>query len=97
MLDEPLARLVATREGIQQCGDGVDTQQGDRYEFRSEWLIPLLGSPCQQRIELEKKDVLVVVAKLAARVRKALGDAVPESVQLAQAETFTTRSLESGS
>jgi len=42
----------------------------------------------------EKKDVLVVVAKLAARVRKALGDAVP-SPSVGSSETFTTRSLES--
>ena len=48
-----------------------------------------------QRIEAQDKDkVLVTVGKLAAPIRKALGDATPESDQLAAAETYTSASLE---
>jgi tetratricopeptide (TPR) repeat protein len=95
MLDEPLARLVATREGIHNVVTGSIRKQGDRYEVQVRTVDPFTGKVLvSSESSSEKKDVLVVVAKLAARVRKALGDAVPESVQLAQAETFTTRSLE---
>ena len=95
MLDESLARLVATREGIHNVVTGSIRKQGDRYEVQVRTVDPFTGKVLvSSESGSEKKDVLVVVAKLAARVRKALGDAVPESVQLAQAETFTTRSLE---
>jgi serine/threonine protein kinase/tetratricopeptide (TPR) repeat protein len=94
-LDEPLARLVATREGIQNVVTGSIRKQGDRYEVQVRTVDPYTGKVLvSSDSKAEKKDVLVVVAKLAARVRTALGDSVPESVQLAQAETFTTRSLE---
>jgi tetratricopeptide (TPR) repeat protein len=41
-----------------------------------------------------KQDLLGSVARLAAQVRGALGDATPASAQLAAAETFTAGSLE---
>jgi tetratricopeptide (TPR) repeat protein len=44
--------------------------------------------------KVQKKDVLVAMGKLAAGIRKALGDTTPESVQLTAAETFSTGSLE---
>ena len=95
MLDEPLARLVATREGIHNVVTGSVRKQGEKYYIQVRTVDPLTGKVLvSSESRSEKKDVLVVAAKLAARVRAALGDAVPESVQLAQAETFTTRSLE---
>jgi tetratricopeptide (TPR) repeat protein len=41
-----------------------------------------------------KDDVLAATTRFAARVRKALGDATPEGVQLKEAETFSAASLE---
>ena len=41
-----------------------------------------------------KDDVLRAANRLAARVRNALGDTTPESVQLAKGETFTAGSVE---
>src|SRR5262249_7306358 len=42
----------------------------------------------------KRQEVLAAVGKLAAPIRTALGDATPESLQLAAAETFTAGSLE---
>src|SRR4029077_7856525 len=95
MLDDPLARLVATREGIHNVVTGSVRKQGGKYDIQVRTVDPFTGKVLvSSESRAEKKDVLVVAAKLAARVPTGLGDAVPESVQLAQAETFTTRSLE---
>jgi tetratricopeptide (TPR) repeat protein len=94
-LDEALARLVATRENVHVVIAGSIARTRDTYDVQIRTIDPFTGKVLtSSKSRSEKKDVLVLVAKLAARVRTALGDAVPESVQLAQAETFTTRSLE---
>jgi tetratricopeptide (TPR) repeat protein len=94
-LDEPLARLVATREGINEVVNGKISKLGDMYVVQVKTLDPVTGKVLfTGESKSEKKNVLLTVAALTARVRKTLGDTTPESTQLAAAETFTTGSLE---
>jgi len=95
-LDESLARLVAVREGISVVVSGSIGRQGSGYVISVTAIDPATGKEIgSQRIEAQDKDkVLVTVGKLAAPIRKALGDATPESDQLAAAETYTSASLE---
>ena len=94
-LDESLARLVATRENVHAVVNGTISKKGGQYEVQIRTIDPFTGKILVSTDSTSgKKDVLMAVAKLAARVRAALGDVVPESVQLAQAETFTSGSLE---
>src|SRR5215472_1387288 len=94
-LDEQVARLVATREGINVVIAGAITQEGDSYRLSVRALDGATGKELTTRTEkVAKQDVLLAVGKLAAGIRKALGDTTPESVQLAAAETFTTHSLD---
>jgi eukaryotic-like serine/threonine-protein kinase len=93
-LNEQLARLVATREGIDVVITGVIKRDGDSYQLTVRALDGITGKELTSRSEkASKQDVLVAMGKLAAGVRKALGDKTPESVQLAAAETYTTHSL----
>src|SRR5215472_4404887 len=94
-LDEQVARLVATREGINVVIAGAISQEGDSYRLSVRALDGATGKELTTRTEkAAKQDVLLAVGKLAAGIRKALGDTTPESVQLAAAETFTTHSLD---
>jgi tetratricopeptide (TPR) repeat protein/predicted Ser/Thr protein kinase len=94
-LDEQLARLVATREGISTVIGGSISGNSDAYRLTVRAVDGVTGKIIATASEhADKKDVLVALGRLAAKIRKALGDKTPESVQLAAAETFTTRSLE---
>ena len=94
-LDEQLARLIATREGINTVIGGSIARQGDSYRVVVRALDGVTGKVITTDSDkIEKKDVLVAMGKLAAGIRKALGDKTPESVQLAAAETYTTQSLD---
>ncbi len=94
-LNEQLARLVATREGINIVISGAIHRDGDGYRLTVRALDGVTGNVVTTESEkVAKQDVLVAMGKLAAGIRKALGDKTPESVQLAAAETYTTRSLE---
>ena len=95
-LDEALARLVAVREGINVVVAGSIARQGDHYNISSKAVDAVTGGTIAiSEINARDKDaVLRAVDTLAARVRTALGDATPESVQIAAAETFSTSSLE---
>src|SRR6267378_704334 len=94
-LDEQLARLIATREGINTVIDGSIARQGDSYRVVVRALDGVTGKViATDSDKIQKKDVLVAMGKLAAGIRKALGDKTPESVQLAAAETYTTQSLD---
>lgn len=95
-LDEAVARLVAVREGISAIVAGSVQREGGGYKVSVRALDGVTGNEIASR-ELEassKEKVLATVGKLAAPIRKALGDATPESVQLAAAETYTAASLE---
>ncbi|HEX4785085.1 MAG TPA: protein kinase, partial [Candidatus Sulfotelmatobacter sp.] len=94
-LNEQLARLVATREGINIVITGSISKNGDSYRLNIHALDAVTGKDLNRESEnVTKQDVLVAMGKLAAGVRKALGDETPESAQLAAAETYTTQSLE---
>ena len=94
-LNEQLARLVATREGISSVISGDIKREGDQYRVTVRAIDGVTGRVVTTDSErVAKQDVLMAMGKVAARIRKALGDNTPESVQLAAAETYTTRSLE---
>jgi len=94
-LDEQLARLIATREGINTVIGGSIARQGDSYRVVVRALDGVTGKViATDSDKIQKKDVLVATGKLAAVIRKALGDKTPESAQLAAAETYTTQSLD---
>jgi len=95
-LDEELARLVAVREGVEVVTSGSveRTDQGYALSVRAVDAATGEAIVAEQAAVSDKSEVLPAVARLAARVRNALGDTTPEAAQLAAAETFTAASLE---
>ena len=95
-LDETVARLVAVREGINVVTSGSIDKRGDGYEVSVRAIDPATGKTivADQERASGKDGVLASVARLAAQVRRALGDATPQSTQLAAAETYSAGSLE---
>ncbi len=96
MLDEALARLVAVREGLGVVVTGSVSRTGKGFKVESKAVDAVTGKTiASTAAEADnKQDVLHAVDKLAARIRTALGDTTPESVQLAKAETYSSGSLE---
>ena len=95
-LDESAARLVGDREGINFVVSGLVEKRGSGYEVRAKTLEVASGKTLVEIKETadDKKGVLGVIDRVAARMRRALGDTTPESAQLSAAGTFTTSSLE---
>ncbi|MCI0350271.1 MAG: protein kinase [Acidobacteriales bacterium] len=95
-LDASLARLVAQREGLDTVITGEIERREGNYAVSVQALDGITGKiVTSTEVETSAKDgVLQSVSKLAARVRKALGDTTPESAQLAAAETFTANSID---
>jgi eukaryotic-like serine/threonine-protein kinase len=94
-LDEPVARLVATREGIDVIIVGSIAQDGGEYAITVKAIDGLTGKDIVSKsAKAAKKDVLASIGRLSADVRSALGDTTPESVKLAAQETFTAETLE---
>ena len=95
-LEETTARLVGVREGINFVVAGLIRKKGSGYEVRARTLEAATGKILVEVDETadDKKSVLSAVDKIAARMRRALGDTTPESTQLAAAEAYTTSSLE---
>jgi tetratricopeptide (TPR) repeat protein len=94
-LDEPLARLVAMREGISVIITGSIAPRGAGYHVTARAIDAATGKLIASR-ELDaasKEGVLGIIGRLAAPIRTALGDATPESAQIAAAETYTASSL----
>src|ERR1700682_224726 len=93
-LDAELARLVAVREGIDVIVAGSIKSEDGGYAGAVSATGAVYGKQIVSRQEKapSKQRVLAVVGKLAAPVRKALGDVTPESKQLAAAETFSAAS-----
>jgi len=97
-LDEQPARLVAVKQGIGAVVTGELSRRGDKYNVSATALDAVSGNViAKAEVSAGNKDeVLLAIPKLAAPIRKALGDTTPESVQLAATlGTFTTSSLES--
>jgi tetratricopeptide (TPR) repeat protein len=95
-LDAETARLVAQREAISVVVTGSIAEADPGYRVVVEAIDGLTGEPIiSHDTQVRSKDqVLPAMARLTVRVRRALGDTVPESVELAAEETFTTASLE---
>lgn len=95
-LDESSARTIAMRQGIDVVVGGVIARHGNGYEITIRAIDVLTGKTRASRNATvsSKQSIPVSIAKLTARVRKAFGDATPESVQLAAAAAFTPASLD---
>ena len=94
---EELARLVASREGVQVVLSGRIATAGEGYILTVKALDAVTGKVIAAReTQVAGKDqVLRATAELAAYVRNQLGDSTPPSLQMTAAETFTAASLES--
>jgi tetratricopeptide (TPR) repeat protein len=96
-LDEQPARLVAINQGINAVVTGELSLRGDKYSITAEALDAVSGNViAKTEITADNKDaVLLTIPKLAAPIRKALGDTTPESVQVQEsAGAFSSVSLE---
>ena len=95
-LDETNARLVAVREGVDMVVSGAVTKEGSGYKIVSKVSDALTGKTIAtgESQAPDKNNILRAVATLADQMRTSLGDTASESAKLAEAETFTTGSLE---
>jgi tetratricopeptide (TPR) repeat protein len=96
-LDEKTARLVAVGQGISAIVTGSLNGSNGSYNLSVEAIDAVTGKPlAKSDVSASTKDeVLLQIPKVAAPIRKALGDTTPESVQLqAAGGAFTTSSVE---
>src|SRR5216684_441837 len=96
-LDEQAGRLIAVSQGLGAVVTGSLSRRGDGYKLSVEALDARTGnSIATAEVSATNKDELLLdVPKLAAPIRKALGDSTPESVQLTAAGgAFQVASLE---
>jgi len=95
-LPEKVARLVAAREGVSVVTSGSVSAEGSGYKVSVRALDGMTGKMIVSADASAdgKNAVLGTVAKLASKVRGALGDQTPESARIAAAETFTAGSVE---
>src|SRR5882724_572194 len=96
-LDEQPARLVAVSEGISAVITGEISRRGNDYSISAIALDAVSGNVIAQAQvnAANKDDVLRELGKLAAPIRKGLGDTMPESAQLeAVRGPLTAASLE---
>ncbi|MGA7990591.1 MAG: protein kinase [Thermoanaerobaculia bacterium] len=95
-LTEPVARLVAAREGVGVVTAGSVAAEGSGYKIAVRAVDATTGKVLvsAEASASDKNAVLGAVAKLASKVRGALGDTTPESARIAAAETFTAGSFE---
>jgi tetratricopeptide (TPR) repeat protein len=95
-LDENAARLVAVNEGIPVVLTGSLSNSGGGYAMSVKAIDAVTGKTLTSADakSANKDELLLDIPKIAAPIRKALGDATPESVQLEQdAGAFSTSSL----
>jgi tetratricopeptide (TPR) repeat protein len=95
-LDEQSARLIGVSQGLAAVVTGSLSLRGDSYKLSVEALDARTGnSIASAEINAANKDELLLdIPKLAAPIRKALGDTTPVSAQLAVSGPFTAASLE---
>jgi tetratricopeptide (TPR) repeat protein len=95
-LDEQSARLIGVSQGLGAVVTGSLSLRGDAYRLSVEALDARTGnSIATAEISASNKDKLLLeIPKLAAPIRKALGDTTPVSAQLAVSGPFTAASLE---
>ena len=95
-LDEQSARLIGVSQGLAAVVTGSLSLRGDGYKLSVEALDARTGnSIATAEINAATKDKLLLdIPKLAAPIRKALGDTTPVAAQLAVSGPFTAASLE---
>jgi len=96
-LDEQPARLVAVSQGVGAVVTGELSRRGDKYSVSATALDAQTGNVIAkaEATAANKDEVLLIIPKLAAPIRKALGDTTSESAQLEAASgAFTASSLE---
>ena len=96
-LDEQPARLVAVSQGIGAVITGELSRRGEKYNLSATALDAVTGNVVAkaEATAANKDEVLLIIPKLAAPIRKALGDTASESTQLqAAGGAFTAASLE---
>jgi Flp pilus assembly protein TadD/predicted Ser/Thr protein kinase len=95
-LDEQSARLIGVSQGLAAVVTGSLTLRGDAYKLSVEALDARTGnSIATAEITAHNKDELLLdIPKLAAPIRKALGDTTAVSAELAALGPFTAASLE---
>ena len=95
-LDEPTARLLAEREGINVILTGAIEARAPGYLLTLRAVDVANGRELARAEEAvsDKGAVLKGTQSVASKLRDALGDATPESVRRQEEETVTTTSLE---
>ena len=94
-LDEPVTRMIATREGIDVIVLGSIDKKNNQYAIQVKAVDGITGNPISAKSRsAEKSEVLSAIGRLAADLRGSLGDTTPESIKLSAQETFTANSLE---
>jgi serine/threonine protein kinase/tetratricopeptide (TPR) repeat protein len=96
-LDEQSARLVAVNQGVNAVITGEISLRGDEYDISAIALDAVSGKVLAQTdvTVANKQDILNSLPKLAAPIRKALGDKTPASVQFDEVSGgFKAASLE---
>jgi len=96
-LDEQSSRLVAIGQGVSAVVTGELSLRGDKYVLSATALDAVTGNVLAktEASAPNKDELLLDIPKLAAPIRKALGDSTPESVQVEKAGgAFTAASLE---
>jgi len=96
-IDEQAARLLAVSQNIGAVITGSLSRRGDGYKISVEAFDGISGNSIatSEITVASKDDVLLAIPKLAAPLRKALGDSTPEAAQLQATQGgFTSSSLE---
>lgn len=96
-LDENAARLVAVSQGVSAIVTGSLSRRGNGYSLSVKAIDTVTGKVLASSdvTTASKDDLLLAVPKLAAPIRKALGDTTPESVQVEMTRgALTVASLE---
>jgi tetratricopeptide (TPR) repeat protein len=96
-IDEQSARLLAVSQNIGAVVTGSLSRRGDGYKISVEAFDGISGNSIASTdvTVASKDDVLLAIPKLAAPLRKALGDSTPEATQLQATQGgFTSSSLE---
>jgi tetratricopeptide (TPR) repeat protein len=95
-LDESAARLVAVNEGVPVILSGSLSIRGSGYTLSVKAVDAVTGKTLTDATAnaANKDELLLNIPKIAAPIRKALGDTTPESVQLEKAAgAFSSSSL----
>jgi len=96
-LDEPTASKIAMNQGLGVVVSGLLQPQGGGYDISVKATQVVTGTtlPAFEETAANRDQVLFAVTKLAAALRKALGDSTSDSAQRFAMETLSAASIES--